>query len=154
MITNDNNDILGKLSEIEGIIEYKPVELSSGKISDYYVDIKRSYGEPRILHMYANYITSQLGFELQNTSCIIGSGYGGVPLATTLFSRLGMWDIKLSMFRDNPKEHGRPSMFDGYPLEKLSRRKKVVIVDDVLTTGRSIRKILEALPEDLMVGRI
>jgi orotate phosphoribosyltransferase len=29
-----------------------------------------------------------------------------------------------------------------------------VIVDDVFTTGRSIRKIIEALPKDLTIGKI
>ena len=83
-----------------------------------------------------------IGIEINNFSCVIGSGYGGVPLATTVHLRSNM---KLSMFRANPKGHGRPDMFDGYPLEKLSRKKKVVIVDDVYTTGGSIREIIEAL---------
>jgi len=67
---------------------------------------------------------------------------------------IAAWDIKLSMFRGSPKGHGKPSMFDGYPLENLSRNKKLVIVDDFFTTGESIEKIIEALPEDLTVGRI
>ena len=153
MITKD--EILKTLSGIEELIEYKPVKLAHGGISDYYVHIKRSYGEPGILKSYTNLIISLLGLELQNISCIVSSGYGGTPLATALFLRLDLlWNIKLSLFRDSPKEHGTPSMFDIYPLEKLNKRKKIVIIDDVFTTGESIRKIMEALPKDLKVGRI
>jgi orotate phosphoribosyltransferase len=154
-MTIEKNAILERLSRIKDIVDHKPVKLSHGGISEYYVDIKRSYGESGILWGYTIYIISLLGHELSNFSCIVSSGYGGVPLATMISSRLlGMWNIKLSMFRDNPKEHGKPSMFDGYPLEKLNKKRKILIVDDVFTTGGSIRKIIEALPEDLTVGKI
>ena len=152
MITKD--EILKTLSGIKGLIEYKPVKLAHGGISDYYIQIKRSYGEPGILKSYTNLMTSLLGLELQNFSCIVSSGYGGTPLATALFLHLEMWNIKLSLLRDSPEEYGTLSMFSGYPPEELSKRKKVAIVDDVFTTGGSIKKIMKALPKDLTVGRI
>ena len=155
-MTTEEDAILECLSEIKDIIEYEPVELAHGKISDYYVGIKEAYGYPGILQKFANYVVLSLGLEINNFSCVVGSGYGGVPLATAVFSRLSLlWNIKLSMFRDNPKEHGKPSMFDGYPLKKLNRNKKIIIVDDVFTTGESIRKIIEALlSEGFEVGKI
>lgn len=148
-------DILEVLSKIPNIIEYGPVELASGKISEFYVHIKKSYGEPGILRIYTNPMASLLGFDLQNISCIIGSGYGGAPLATALFLRLGeMWNIKLSLFRDSPEGHGTLSMFSGYLPKELDKDKKIVIVDDVFTTGKSIRKIIKALPDGLVVEKI
>ena len=151
----ERNAILKHLSGIENIIKHEPVELANGEVSEYYVDIKMSTGYPGILREFANYIVSSLGLEINNFSCVIGSGYGGVPLATAVFLRLDLlWNMKLSMFRDSPKEHGKPSMFDGYLLKRLNRNKKLIIIDDVYTTGESIRKIVEALPKDLIVGKI
>lgn len=154
-MTMKRDTILKCSSEIENIIKHEPVELAHGEVSEYYVDIKMSTGHPGILRKFADYIVLSLGLEINNFSCVIGSGYGGVPLATAIFLRLDLlWNIKLSMFRDNPKGHGKPSMFDGYPLEKLNGKKKIIIVDDVFTTGGSIRKIIEALPKDLIIGKI
>lgn len=46
------------------------------------------------------------------------------------------------MVREKPREHGLKNLIDGYvPKEKY----KVVIVDDVFTTGASMSKIITAL---------
>lgn len=145
------DEILEILPKDENVIIYEPVKLASGIISEYYIDIKKLYGYPTVLQNFAVYVLLSIGIDIDDFSCVIGSGYGGVPLATTVFLRSRM---KLSMFRDNPKGHGKPSMFNGYPLEELNKKKKLVIVDDVFTTGGSIEKILEALPKDLIVGKI
>lgn len=147
-------ELLEKLSSISDIIEYEPVRLASGEISEYYINVKRSYGESGILWGYTSHIIYLLGPDINNFSSVVGSGYGGIPLATMFSSRLKAWNIKLSMFRSNPKGHGKPSMFDGYPLEKLDEEKKILIVDDVFTTGESIKKIIMALPKDLIIGKI
>ncbi|MCK5332777.1 hypothetical protein KAJ41_02865 [Candidatus Parcubacteria bacterium] len=55
--------------------------------------------------------------------------------------------MKSAFVRDTPKNHGKPTMVDGFPLEKLSERAKVLIVDDVFTTGESIKAIIGELPE-------
>ncbi len=141
-------EILEDLSKIKGIVSYEPTKLANGEISEYYIDIKRSYGEQAFLREYAIYILSLIGLDIQYFSCIIGSGHGGISLATEIFSHLEMYNVKLSLIRDSPKNHGKPSMFDGYPLEELSKSKKILIIDDVFTTGESIKKIIKLLPED------
>lgn len=140
-------EILEDLSKIKGMILHEP-KPASNKISEWYVDVKRSYGEQGFLHKYAIYILSSIGLDIQNFSCIVGSGHGGISLATEIFSRLEMYDIKLSLIRNSPKNHGKPTMFDGYPIEELSKNKKILIVDDVFTTGGSIKKIINLLQED------
>jgi orotate phosphoribosyltransferase len=141
--------IIDDLLKIEDIIIDEDMVLASRKLAKYYIDIKRSYGEPGFLSRYSNYIISTIGLEINNISCIVGSGHGGIPLAVALSDHLVMWDIKLCLIRSALKDHGRPAMFDGYPLERLNKKKKILIVDDVLTTGGSIEKLLRILPEGL-----
>lgn len=141
-------EMLKDLLKIKGIVLYKPTKLANGEMSEYYIDIKRSYGEQASLWEYASYILFSIGLNISSFFCIAGSGHGGVPLATEIFSRLGMYNVKLSLVRNSPKNHGKPSMFDGYPLEELNINKKILIVDDVFTTGGSIKKIIKLLPKD------
>lgn len=126
-------------------VSYEPTKQE--KTSEYYVDIKRSYGEQAFLREYASYILFSIGFNTGSFFCVAGSGHGGIPLATEIFSHLKLYNIKLSLVRDIPKKHGKPTMFDGYPLEELNMNKEILIVDDVFTTGSSIKKIIELLPE-------
>lgn len=140
-------EILKDLLKIKDVVLYEPTKLANGEISKYYVDIKRSYGEQAFLQDYASYMIFSIGFNTSSFSCVVGSGYGGIPLAIEIFSHLKMYDIKLSLIRDIPKNHGKPSMFDGYPLEELNKNKEILIVDDVITTGGSIKKIVKLLPE-------
>ena len=140
---------IGNIKDI--IIKDEPVELASGKISEYYVDIKKSYGWPGALWGYTSRMMTSIGFGISDISCVVGAGHGGIPLATILSSRLMAWDTKLAFIRDVPKSHGKASMIDGYPLEELSKINKVLIVDDVFTTGGSIEKIIKALPKDLAI---
>lgn len=131
-------EIKKRLHDI-GIIYNKPVKLSSGKISDYYCDIKKAYGEPDLL----NYFSEEIGKLLSpETTCIAASGYGGLPLAACVASRFSK---KFVAVRDKEKDHGKGGLIDGY----IPKNKDVVtIVDDVLTTGSSINSVLMVLKKN------
>ena len=153
MEKQEGKDMIEQLGigNIKDIIGYELVELASGEISEYYVDIKKSYGWSRVLWGYTSYMMASIGLGISDISCVVGGGYGGIPLATILSSRLMAWNTRLALVRDTPKNHGKPSPIDGYPLEELSEKKKLLIVDDVFTTGGSIKKIIKVLPENLAV---
>lgn len=119
-----------------GIIHRKPVKLRSGKVANFYCDIKKAYGYPDILNALADAIGKKLK---KSETCIAASGYGGLPLGAVVASRFCR---KLVAVRDTEKKHGKRGLIDGYFPTKKDR---VVIVDDVLTTGSSIKATLKVL---------
>lgn len=127
--------IIKRFQEI-GIIYDEQVILRSGEISNSYCDIKKSFGYPDIISALADEIGALLP---PNCTCVAASGYGGLPLASLIASR---FDKKFTAVRDIPKKHGKGGIIDGYiPTNNDS----VVIIDDVLTTGSSIKATLAGL---------
>ena len=114
----------------------KPIFLSGGQISDYYVDIKKAYGQPLALEAIVDAVLEQIASE---TTCVAARGYGGVPLASALAVKGG---FNLTLIRDEEKKHGKGGLIDGHLPNKSDY---VAIIDDVFTTGRNLRKCAEIL---------
>jgi len=55
------------------------------------------------------------------------------------------YNLKLTMVRDKPKKHGKGGRLDGYIPTK---KDKVSIFDDVLTTGGSLEDEIKAIEEE------
>lgn len=128
-------EIIKRFYEI-GVIYEEPVTLRSGISSDFYCDIKKAFGYPDLLNALADEAGKQLH---ESITCVAGSGYGGLPIAALVASRFGK---KFIAVRDISKKHGKGGLIDGYiPNEKDT----IVIVDDVLTTGSSIKATLATL---------
>ena len=127
---------LVELLKQTGVIDMEPVKLKNAGFADFYLDIKKAYGYPEVL----NCIADELWFKInKNITCIAAAGYGGLPPASIISS---VNDLKLALVREELKNHGKTRYIDGYiPDEK----DKIVIVDDVFTTGKSLRKTIEIL---------
>jgi len=129
--------LIKKLKELDVVVK-EPVKLRGGEKSDFYVDIKKAYGDPVAFSLISNAMADLLD---DKATCIAASGYGGLPLATVIALKN---NLKLVLVRDSVKDHGTRSLIDGYvPTEK----DKVVIIDDVLTTGSSIAETIGVLKE-------
>ena len=134
--------LLKRFREI-GLIHKEPVRLRSGAISPYYCDIKKAYGYPDLLSALAEEISKRLP---TGTTCVAASGYGGIPLAALVAS---VSKKKFTAVRDTPKRHGKGGKIDGYI---PSKKDSIVIVDDVLTTGSSVKETFSALKK--ISGRV
>lgn len=120
----------------KNILKFGDFTLRSGAKSNYYCDIKEAFGDPKILKTVINEL---IKIVPENTTCIACAGYGGVTLASLVAYRL---KLPLSLVRDNIKDHGTKKIIDGY----IPNKKDVIcIVDDVFTTGSSIRDTKEKL---------
>ena len=119
-----------------GIIHKGKVTFRSGKKADLYIDIKKAYGDPKLVRVLTKELAKLIPKE---ATCVATIGQGGIPLAVLLSQKL---NLKLVLVRDKPRKHGTKKTIDGYT---PSRKDRVVIVDDVFTTGSSIKDIIKHL---------
>jgi len=105
-------------------------ELSSGKKSKFYYDIKEALGEPENLRDITRELDKK--HNMKNIDVIIGIDYGGIPMAVALSLYV---DIPFAILRKEKKNHGTMKRIEGY--QKVGR---ALLLDDVTTTGGSLKE--------------
>ncbi len=110
----------------------------SGNPLENYVDVRGSYGNPKVRNALADMLWIRSNEEFD---CVAGSGLGGIPLADTISSRHG---VNLTMVRPISKEYGTHKKIEGYVPRRDDR---ILFVDDVLTTGSSTMEANAVLRE-------
>lgn len=128
-------DLIRRLKEA-GVVRKERVVLRSGQVSEFYCDLKKAYGYPDILTACADLMGERLDPSI---TCVAALGHGGLPLGAVIASR---FDRHFIAVRSAPKDHGKGGMLDGYAPHEGDA---IVIVDDVLTTGSSIKETIVAL---------
>lgn len=129
----------------------KPFILASGRESDYYVDCRKLLLQPRgnfyVTHAMRGLITSFMTEkgDPSGSVCIGTTGVGGAPLLGGILFSMGDTN-KHSGFvvRESPKGHGLRQMIEGH----IDKDGAIVLIDDVLTTGGSIKHAADVLFED------
>jgi orotate phosphoribosyltransferase len=108
--------------------------LSSGRTSDYYMDTKLVTQDPEGISLVAEAFYNII--QNYDVEAVGGPVQGAVPIATavSMFSFTNGNAIPAFFIRGNAKEHGTMKFIEG-PMENVHR---VAIVDDVITSGRSV----------------
>ena len=117
-----------------GALQFGTFTLASGRTSPYYVDIKRAVTRPDLLRMIAEGIVP----FVRDAERIAGVELGAVPIAAAVSLATGKPYI---MVRKASKEHGTKHEFEG----ELNRGDHVLFVEDVVTTGGTLRAAIERL---------
>lgn len=73
---------------------------------------------------------------------IAGTSTAGIPHATTLADKL---NLRLTYVRDKPKGHGLKNSIEGIHAEKGYEHKKVLLIEDLISTGGSSIKAVQAI---------
>ncbi|MBW9220049.1 orotate phosphoribosyltransferase [Methanothermococcus sp. SCGC AD-155-N22] len=122
-----------------GCIKFGDFILSSGKRSNYYIDIKRAITDPRILKTIAKMISNYIDEELKNENLKIGGiELGSVPIATAVSLET---EKELIIIRKKSKDYGTKSKIEG----DLKEGDMVILVEDVTTTGGNVIKAVEEI---------
>ena len=131
------------------ILRFGELKTKSGRLSPYFVDMGKVVNTKILIELaevYAEVLLSK-GFQID---CIFGPAYKGIGLATSLslaLMKLGRGrgiggQVDFAFNRKESKKHGEGGVLIG---RKLTSRDKVVIVDDVITSGISIMESLQIL---------
>lgn len=139
-----NNADLKRLLELilRGAYFREKIILSSGKESDYYIDARRV-----TLSAEGAYLCGRLILEILKddpVDAVGGPTLGADPLvgAVAVLSLQAKRPVNTFIIRKAPKAHGKQQQIEGPPLAKGSR---VVLIDDVATTGKAFLESLEVL---------
>ena len=121
------------------------ITLASGRKSDFYFNLK-----PTMLDPEGAALLAELTFEAlkdDKLDYVGGLEMGAVPLAGAIaqLSWLKKAPIGAFFVRKKPKEHGARLAVEGLAKGESLRGKRVVIVEDVTTTGGSAIKAVEAV---------
>ncbi len=117
---------------------YGDFELASGQKSNYYIDLSKVVLDSKGLKLISWSIIDNIDTFAVDT--IGGPAYGGIPLVSGVLT-LVQYPLKGFFFRKELKEHRKKELVEGY-LEKGSN---VILVEDVVTTGKSLIKVIEAV---------
>jgi orotate phosphoribosyltransferase len=119
-------------------------KLVSGGVSNFYFNCKPTMLDPEGKELIGRLVFAQIK-DLE-VSGIGGLELGSVPIssAVSLISQVEGKPIKEFIVRKEKKDHGVPAKVEG----EFSQGERVVVVDDVITTGGSTIKAIEAV-EDL-----
>lgn len=136
---------------IELSYEKRNVTLASGRQSDFYFD-----GKQTTLHPEGGFLTGKLFFDaikdVEGVEGVGGLTLGADPIATatSIASFLAGKPVPGFIIRKEPKGHGTGAWLEGR--KNLKPGSKVVIVEDVVTSGgSSIKAIKRAEEEGLVV---
>jgi orotate phosphoribosyltransferase len=121
-------------------VKFGVFQLSSGKQSPYYIDLRVIPSFPdafrEICDTYAQQITDEIGRK--NFDRIAGVPIAGIPFASQIAYNL---QKPFLYVRKDIKLHGRERRVEGI----LVSGDKVLLVDDLLTTGLTLKNAVEAV---------
>lgn len=129
----------------EKSVSYGHFTLSSGKKSNYYVDSKLTTFDPEGVSLIGKLVFEIIKNKRVKISAVGGLTMGADPIAiSTIIAALNeKYPLKGFSVRKEAKSHGKRKLIEG----NLEVSDKVVILDDVITTGSSTIKAIEAVSE-------
>ena len=128
-------DLRSALAERGALLEGH-FRLSSGRHSDRFVQKFRLLEEPALVTVAAASLLEQA--RLERPTVVVSAAVGGIVLGFEVARQLGVRSIFVE------KEAGVPTLRRGFTLDADDR---VFVVEDVVTTGGSVREVLELISE-------
>jgi orotate phosphoribosyltransferase len=118
-------------------------QLASGKESSYYINSKKAIFHSEAVSLLAEVLWHET--KDLNIQAAGGLEVGAIPLAAVLAQRYHQEGRELEGFfvRKQAKDHGSRERVEGV----LKPGARVAVLDDVLTTGGSVRQAVEAVEE-------
>jgi len=135
-------EVASKLLQIEAIkINYKsPFTWSSGWKSPIYCDNRLALSYPELRTYIKENLANAIKLNYPDAECIAGVATAGIPQGALVADELGLPFVYV---RPKPKDHGMGNLIEG----KIQKGQRVVLVEDLISTGGSSLKAAQAMKE-------
>jgi len=148
-ISNYQSDLIEHAMSVEAL-KFGSFTLKSGRISPYFFNAGLLSTGPILATLstaYATTISNALSSGAVPTfDVLFGPAYKGIPFASTaalaLYTQHNI-SVGFAYDRKEAKDHGEGGKMVGVPVEG----KKVVILDDVMTSGKAVRTAIETVKQ-------
>lgn len=147
MATAGNRSDFVRFALEQGVLRFGEFKVKSGRLSPYFFNaglFNSGMSVGKLADFYAQaLLDSGIEFDM-----LFGPAYKGIPLSTataiSLARHPGMSgrDVPFAFNRKEAKAHGEGGVLVGAPLKG-----KVVIIDDVITAGTSVRESVQIIRE-------
>ncbi len=133
-----------------GVLKFGQFTLKSGRLAPYFINTG-NYKSGSQLSKLGEYYAACIAENGIEADTLVGPAYKGIPLAVT--TAVSLWnnhniDVNYCFDRKEAKDHGEGGLFVGRQLEDGER---VLIIEDVMTSGKALREILPKLEQQAKV---
>lgn len=137
-----NETIAKDLLEIGAVFlrPEKPFVWASGIKSPVYCDNRLTLTAPKVRNDVENGLCELIKKEYPECEVLMGTSTAGIAHAAISAHILG---LPMGYVRSGNKDHGRQNRIEG----KLEKGQRVVVVEDLISTGGSVLEVVDALRE-------
>ncbi len=130
------------LLEIRAVIlnPQEPFTWTSGIKSPIYCDNRKTLSFPKVRSYIKTAFSDIINEEFKGVEVIAGVATAGIPHGALVADVL---NLPFVYVRDKPKGHGLENQIEG----KLEKGQKIVVIEDLISTGGSSLKAVDALQQ-------
>ncbi len=139
-----------------GVLKFGQFTLKSGRLAPYFINTG-NYKTGKQLAKLGEYYAACIQNNGLEAETLVGPAYKGIPLsvatAIALYHGYGK-ELNYCFDRKEVKDHGEGGLFVG---KQLQDGEKVILIEDVMTSGKALKEILpklEAVANVQIVGMI
>ena len=129
-----------------GVLKFGEFTLKSGRKAPYFINTG-NYKSGAQLSKLDEYYAQCIADNGISADTLVGPAYKGIPLAVTtavsLYNKFGK-DLNYCFDRKEVKDHGEGGLFVG---KQLTDGERVILIEDVMTSGKALREMLPKLKQ-------
>lgn len=127
-----------------GVLTFGEFTLKSGRKAPYFINTGNYKTGAQLARLGEYYAVCIVDNGIDGET-LVGPAYKGIPLAVT--TAVALWnnhgkDLNYCFDRKEVKDHGEGGLFVG---KQLKDGEKVILVEDVMTSGKALREMLPKL---------